>query len=595
MDTKYKVAVLFSQQVAVPAWVPTDLLNLKLWLDKSSTFYQDNEMTTPAAAGDPVGAIADLSGNSNHATQATDGNRMTARAATIKSVNTLSLEGYGANNEYDLPDLFGSSCTSLTMVIVFSMGFAPAAGQGYFWASSNGGLTSSNDYIAARVYSDQFQLVINQAGGVGGLALSSAITLDQNPHVAIVRWDNAKIYLDVDEQHYEENANVGALNLSTNNTLGAAYSAGGYVLPVKGRYYGALAYSRCITDAEVTLIKSYYTSILGTPFNDYYKSAATGLGAAALHDANWQPQIVRLASGRLFVTYTEFFGGHMETDPSIVKTGYSDDDGATWSAGPNIIGDGITNTNNTAGLYLLSNGNLVCVYFRRPAGGGLDAKAYRKISTDGGANWGSEAALGDFLGAGTYEVPYTNGVVLDNDTILQPCYSYGDTVTGPTNRIFIAKSTDGGDTWSMVTMATGDKKSFDPYNENPLARRGNTIVSMVRNETTHTYWYTKSTDLGETWSTPVNTGIGTAQIGFPSLAYDDNMLILVDRTMSPNARVSWDDGATWTLAYLLNDIDGSTNNSYNTSHILVTAGRRYMIYASGGKLRCFVRSSGAWI
>lgn len=47
-----------------------------LWLPGLSLMWQDSTMTTPVTGhGDPVGAIADISGNGLHAIQATSGNR----------------------------------------------------------------------------------------------------------------------------------------------------------------------------------------------------------------------------------------------------------------------------------------------------------------------------------------------------------------------------------------------------------------------------------------------------------------------------------------------------------------------------------------
>ena len=50
-----------------PAWVPSDVAGLALWLDASdlSTLFTDSARTTPvASSGDPVGGWADKSGNS---------------------------------------------------------------------------------------------------------------------------------------------------------------------------------------------------------------------------------------------------------------------------------------------------------------------------------------------------------------------------------------------------------------------------------------------------------------------------------------------------------------------------------------------------
>jgi len=54
-----------------------------VWYDPSdlSTMFQNSDGTTTAAVGDPVGYIADKSGNSNHAIQATSAKRPTLRQA----------------------------------------------------------------------------------------------------------------------------------------------------------------------------------------------------------------------------------------------------------------------------------------------------------------------------------------------------------------------------------------------------------------------------------------------------------------------------------------------------------------------------------
>jgi hypothetical protein len=57
---------------------PTDITGCVLWLDayELDTLYQDSAGTTPVTTvGDPVGRVEDLSGNGNHATQATSGDR----------------------------------------------------------------------------------------------------------------------------------------------------------------------------------------------------------------------------------------------------------------------------------------------------------------------------------------------------------------------------------------------------------------------------------------------------------------------------------------------------------------------------------------
>ena len=66
-------------------WKPSDL----------STVYQESTATTPGALGQPVGYIADLSGNGNHLTQATSGTRPVADAIGFNTASSKFLEASG--------------------------------------------------------------------------------------------------------------------------------------------------------------------------------------------------------------------------------------------------------------------------------------------------------------------------------------------------------------------------------------------------------------------------------------------------------------------------------------------------------------------
>jgi hypothetical protein len=93
-------------------WTPTNLgSTLKAWWDVSdlSTLFQNSDGTTAVAAdGDPVGYIADKSGNGFHLTQATSGSRPTYK--TSSGLHWLDFDGTSdfiksANGDLNLPTL----------------------------------------------------------------------------------------------------------------------------------------------------------------------------------------------------------------------------------------------------------------------------------------------------------------------------------------------------------------------------------------------------------------------------------------------------------------------------------------------------------
>lgn len=93
MNVAKKMLLLFNGGAA-PAFSPTDISGLALWLDASdsATLFQNSDGTTASAVGDPVGYIADKSGGGNHATQSTAGARPTRNTADF-GVSALSFDG----------------------------------------------------------------------------------------------------------------------------------------------------------------------------------------------------------------------------------------------------------------------------------------------------------------------------------------------------------------------------------------------------------------------------------------------------------------------------------------------------------------------
>jgi hypothetical protein len=111
-------------------FTPTDLTNIRIWLDASDT----------GTIAETLGAVSqwdDKSGNSNHAVQSTAGNQPTTGAATQNGLNVLTVDG---NDKMDITTLSvtGSQNRSLLCIMdsaggpFFSHGNSSAGGKWVF-------------------------------------------------------------------------------------------------------------------------------------------------------------------------------------------------------------------------------------------------------------------------------------------------------------------------------------------------------------------------------------------------------------------------------------------------------------------------------
>ena len=80
---------------AAPAFVPTDISGLALWLDASdeTTLFTDAGTTAVTADGDAVYQWNDKSGNARHVSQTTAGNRPLYKTGVLNSKSVLRFDG----------------------------------------------------------------------------------------------------------------------------------------------------------------------------------------------------------------------------------------------------------------------------------------------------------------------------------------------------------------------------------------------------------------------------------------------------------------------------------------------------------------------
>jgi hypothetical protein len=170
--------------------------------------------------------------------------------------------------------------------------------------------------------------------------------------------------------------------------------------------------------------------------------------------------------GNIYMTWTEFddYGSSGINDSSRIKFSKSEDEGITWSSSitiSDVSGNCIDSDNTTEGAVpCVSPDGEIYVSWAGPLGLVFDK------STDGGETWGSDIFVSDMPGGWDFDVPgiyRCNGMPItmcdisnspDRGTIY---IVWADQRNGTTNTdIFLSKSTDKGNTWSIPVKVNND-------------------------------------------------------------------------------------------------------------------------------------------
>jgi hypothetical protein len=174
----------------------------------------------------------------------------------------------------------------------------------------------------------------------------------------------------------------------------------------------------------------------------------------------------QLYKGNIYTTWTEFdnYGSSSPSDSSRIRFSRSTDKGLTWSAAKTVSdksGDCIDEDNTDEGAVpCVGPSGEVYVSWAGPLGLMFDK------STNGGNTWGTDIFVSTIPGGWDYSVPgiyRANGLPITACDTSQSPYrgniyiNWSDQRNGTSNTdIFLAKSTDGGNTWSPVKKVNND-------------------------------------------------------------------------------------------------------------------------------------------
>ena len=158
--------------------------------------------------------------------------------------------------------------------------------------------------------------------------------------------------------------------------------------------------------------------------------------------------------GRIVVTWTQFTGGN-----SPIMRSYSDNGGANWSSIAAVNPSTIDSQGSQP--VFLPNGNLVIVYWNDAAPTGLEAV----ISTDGGVTFGAPKRITNVTAY--LEPSIRSGWILPcaiGNRTNSGIYVVYQALLGGNPRIAFTKSTDGGSTWSSPIAISDNPANSGVFN-----------------------------------------------------------------------------------------------------------------------------------
>ncbi|MGH9124298.1 MAG: cell wall-binding repeat-containing protein [Acidimicrobiales bacterium] len=246
-------------------------------------------------------------------------------------------------------------------------------------------------------------------------------------------------------------------------------------------------------------------------------------------------QSVVFGSGQNVYTVFASHRGLQERPESHVVQGegdsiimnHSSDGGKTWSTGvvaiqggpgpqPYVIRPGIAVVPNASGDKLYVTAWSVFVTSGGASGGGGDRQLITSASTDGGKTWSAPV----FASATGEHVREDSPPVVGPDGAIYVAWRNRDDPSTAPHPIVVAKSTDGGQTWTETPVAqviptpTGASGSTG-YPRIAIDPKSNTVYVTYRNFNSSnvlSVYVSHSTDQNKTWSTPVQVNDDTVNV-----------------------------------------------------------------------------------
>ena len=211
------------------------------------------------------------------------------------------------------------------------------------------------------------------------------------------------------------------------------------------------------------------------------------------------PSVVNIGGGRLLVAY-------YDSPEHVSKQGRislveSRDNGRTWSL-PRVIIDTPFDDRDPS-LTVTRAGRLLVSYFARDTETSTSAGVFVARSDDGGATWSDPVRVETIL---TDSATTSKIVEAENGDLLIPLY--GSVAGDGHSRVTLGRSRDQGRTWPREGEIAVASESDTNVMEPTLAIAGARMLVLMRTDRAENFSYaTRSIDGGLTWSTPSSFGV----------------------------------------------------------------------------------------
>lgn len=245
MRTSKKVLVMGT------GFLPTAIAGLSFWFDSSdaSTLFQDAAGTIPADDGDSVGRWDDKSGQGNHATQSTAGDKPTATA------NGLALDG--SSDHLDLPNIDVSGWAGIEIFIAFTR--TSLSGQEGLIGDS----VLFSDAVLVYLRNTTPGYGFSQGVGAGNL-LGGTPAGQPDPIILRTYWDGATRGIELGGTSVVSAASAAAVSWTANMRIG---HTGVIAVP---RFFGGsiheiIVYDRGLSSSDAQAVTTYLTQNWSNP------------------------------------------------------------------------------------------------------------------------------------------------------------------------------------------------------------------------------------------------------------------------------------------------------------------------------------------
>ncbi len=339
------------------------------------------------------------------------------------------------------------------------------------------------------------------------------------------------------------------------------------------------------TDAQTPSVTDPATEPVPEPVNKTMKKGVVSDLKGTDYAYQAWPSVCTDENGVIYAVASGYRQGHV--DPFGRTVMYVSTNGGTSWSNPKIINDTIMDDRD-AGIIYLGNGKMLVTFFynapssmyKQYENGASDAVQdilddWKELPIEEQNTGGSFVLLSNDYGKTWGEpirVPITaphGPQLLSNGKLLylgNPHFANGDSSTGYENVIQAWESADGGLTWTQAGRVPCNRPAYEAHVEE---MPDGTLLAAIRVDTGngHSTYLSRSSNGGKTWSMAAATGWD----GFPAhlLTHSSGAVIVTygvrNAPCGVRARVSYDNGKTWSREIILNDDSPSADCGYPCS------------------------------